>query len=208
MVNAMWLLISVVVYSGIWIFLKKKIKNEKFQEKFKNGNIKQIAIITLLCLPLSFSGTVVSVLGSGQGKNVISFFSLYQKAENNAFSIFGGGFQQAGNSAQTCIGITGYQQSENDAAVFAGISGYQQAGNNAALGVGITGYQKAGNDALMVAGVAGYQQTGLDVVTLMGITGYQQAGNSALTGLGITGCQKVPNKTRSFVVWSKLKKHE
>jgi len=157
--------------------------------------LKIAALIALLCVPFNICGDVFTVLGNAEGRNVYSVFSLYQKAEidafaavgvyqeakQNAMTVTGLAFQKAGCDALMLIGVPLYQRAGGDANNLIGLSVYQRADGTASTFFGITGYQKAGKAAGMVAGLTGYQRAGIEAGVLLGVALYQKVGKKMLT---------------------------
>lgn len=171
MENILLFVLTVVIYSFFWLTI------EDYNLGFGLARqVKRIALVALLALPLNIGGNVFTIAGNATAeKNVYSLFSFYQKAEQNAV---------------TLVGLTGYQK----------------AGRDAVIGTGLVGYQKAGQDAITGIGIAGYQQAGQDAITGIGLTGYQEAKSGAKADIAIALYQRVGEKTRAFGAFSRLTK--
>lgn len=170
------------------------------------STLKAAGLLSVLCLPVNINGNVFTVIGNAESeKSVWSVCSLYQKAEENAVTVFGlAGYQQAEKDAVTFIGLAGYQLAREDTITVGGLAGYQQAGKIAGVGFGLAGYQQARISAMNFIGLAGYQQAGMDAWIFIGLVGYQHAGEEVMTSIGMAGYQQVPGKTRLFGAFSKL----
>ena len=154
MENILLFAITAGTYSFVWFFFTDPAHWTK--------HIKRIALIALLVLPLNINGNVFTIAGNATAeKSVYSVLSLYQRAEQDAVTLFGlAGYQQAGHSAETGIGLVVYQQAGQNAGVGIGIVGYQQPGQNAGVGIGLVGYQQAGHIAETGIAIALYQRVG------------------------------------------------
>lgn len=134
MENILLFVLTVFLYSAIWIWLSPPGSFGKY--------VKRVALIALLSVPININGRVFTVIGNAAGeKSVFSVFSLYQRADGDAVTFLGlSGYQRAGNNAVTGAGISGYQRAGNEAVTILGLSGYQRAGNAQTI-VGIAFYQ-------------------------------------------------------------------
>ncbi len=165
--------------------------------------VKRIALIALLALPINIGGNVFTIAGNAVAeKSIYSIFSFYQKAGQDAFTVMGFPYQKAGRNAVTIFGIP-YQEAEQNAATFCGLA-HQKASSNAITIFGLA-YQQAGRDAVMVVGLA-YQQAKRDADVLFGLAVYQRAENSAGVPIAIALYQRVGEKTRAFGAFSTLAK--
>ncbi len=94
---------TTLVYLGVWCWMKKPNGLAEYA--------KRAGIIALLCAPFNINGHIFTVLGNAVSeKNNIALCSLYQKAGQNVITIGLSGYQSAGQSAQTIIGLTLYQK--------------------------------------------------------------------------------------------------
>ncbi|KKT82204.1 MAG: hypothetical protein A3B99_03545 [Candidatus Yanofskybacteria bacterium RIFCSPHIGHO2_02_FULL_44_12b] len=191
---------------------------------------KKWALISLLFLPLNINGNVLTVFGSGvSDKDFYSAFSVYQRANNDVVSIFGGLWQESGRDVEVLAGLVGYQKAGRNASLMLGISGYQKAGDiafqmfginafqegfNSLLGGGISGYQKSYGDigyrnlgSAVWLGLVGHQRGNLAGCTL-GIVGFQNTNQRASTGAAVALYQRAGTSARSFAVFSQLKSPE
>ncbi len=102
MENLALFVLTTILYYAIWSTL---INNANTATDFKEES-KSLAVIALLCLPLNINGNVFTVFGNASSsKNIYSVFSIYEKAEVDAFSVFGGLQQKAGHDAAVIIGF-------------------------------------------------------------------------------------------------------
>ena len=189
MTNMVLFEVTVIFYFLVWTVstsLGPRVIKPLRQE------FKGLAVIALLCLPLSINGNVFTVLGNAKSdKSIFSLFSIYQKAERDAVSVFGSLAQFAGNDAGVLVGIVGWQEAGNNAILGIGLAGYQKAEkSSASMGVGLAGRQKAGIDAVLVLGGVGFQESRRDAATLMGINGYQTGDRAAVGFILISGYQE------------------
>lgn len=188
--------------------------------------LKRFTLFALLCLPININDRVFTVFGNAEGKNGVysvlsfyqksecgetfSFFNIlgYQKAEEEAFVVFGISAYQRGKDSALGFGVSAYQVSDNTCVLFGGISGYQTGKKNITNVVTLSGYQRA-EVILSVIGIGGYQRADNSTQHGVGLVGCQKSGMSASIGAGMCGYQRVANKQgqsldRSFAVWSKL----
>lgn len=182
---------------------------------------KHLGIFALLCLPFNINGNAFTVLGNVHStgvKNAYSVFSIYQNAENTAFSlvpifqkaghvagsIFGPLYQKAGDAALTGLSISLYQEAGHDAVILGGVSAYQKA-NKAIVGAGISAYQKANQTAALIVGISGIQiAEAKDTIVAFGISGFQKAKILAALGLGFGGYQygsELATTTIGLTIW-------
>lgn len=152
MENIILFAVSVLLYSALWFWFSRP--------KFGAECAKRITLIAVLCIPFNINGNVITVIGNATAeRSIFSFFSLYQKAGNNAVTGVGlTAYQQAGRHAITVLGLAAYQQAGRDTVTAVGLVGYQRAGNDAAIGIGLAGYQRADNKAIVRAGLVFYQK--------------------------------------------------
>ncbi|MDD5290182.1 MAG: hypothetical protein PHT40_03240 [Patescibacteria group bacterium] len=180
--NFFWFLLSTIVFSGIW-YLIKKPKGKKL--------LKSVVIISLLSVPYNINNTIITPLGSGQGKNIFSLFSLYQRADKTSYSMLGGIYQRSNECSFAIFNLFGYQKADSgDVGTVFGLPAYQEASNDAETFIGLVGYQKAGSNAKVDCG----------------LIGYQSAGKSVKTDISLAIYQTIPGKTRWFGIFSGLKK--
>jgi len=214
-VNILLFLVSTIVYFTLWCIVTNK------PQKSIRQRLKELAIVALLCLPLNINGSVFTVLGNIESsKNVFSLFSVYQRAENDAHSLFGSIVQEAGHDASVLVGLTGYQKAGNEASILVGVAGYQEAKNISGVLLGVSGVQESGR-AYHIVGLVGYQKaTDLSGVLccfagiqhgnnsaglLLGLVIYQASQKESATYLSMALYQKVREQDRSFAIWSQLK---
>ena len=139
MENIFLFVLTVVTYFSVWNFIKFTSKPDGVAKY-----LKRIALIALLALPININGNVYTVAGNATAKeNVISLFSLYQRAGKNAITILGPSYQQAGQDAVTIIGLS-YQRAGEDAVTGVGFMAYQQASYMAKVPIAIALYQRVG----------------------------------------------------------------
>lgn len=191
MTNLCLYILTTTVYLGAWCAWSEYTR-KKFSARLM---LKMVAWVLVLCLPLNINGNIFTVLGNAVSeKSVYSICSLYQKAEQNAFSIIGiGGVQKANKGeALICLGITLSQEAGKEAATCLGITLCQEAGQGAVTAVGIVGFQKAKNCSVLI-GLAGYQTAELFTMVVCGLAGYQDSGMDADTFCGLVLCQKSKN---------------
>jgi hypothetical protein len=143
MVNIILFVISVSLYYVAYNLARRFLL---YNPMTVTKNMKVLAIITLLCIPLNVNGNIFTVLGNAHGRNVISILSFYQKAEQDIFSISGFlNYQDAGNDAVILVGFPTIQKSKDESILMAGISGYQRSNNLSTTILGFSIYQKAGD---------------------------------------------------------------
>ncbi|OGD25618.1 hypothetical protein A2819_02605 [Candidatus Azambacteria bacterium RIFCSPHIGHO2_01_FULL_40_24] len=138
MENILLFAFTVAIYSFVWFFFTDPIGWKK--------QVKRMALVALLALPFNIDGNVFTIAGNATAeKSVYSVLSLYQRAEQNAVTLFGlAGYQKAGQDVETGIGLAGYQQAGRNATTFVGLAGYQQAGRDAQAIIAIALYQRVG----------------------------------------------------------------
>jgi len=138
--NTLLFIATVVIYSWVWF-----MTTEPSQGVFRAKTIKCVALVALLALPVNINGNVFTIAGNVTAeKSVYSVFSLYQKAEYTAVTVFGlAGYQKAGGIVVTGLGLAGYQEAGYTLTVF-GLAGYQRAWNRAEAGVAVVFYQRVG----------------------------------------------------------------
>ncbi len=210
---------NVTLFFLIWFFV---ITPEKFQSLAYY--IKGLAIVALLCMPLNINGTVITVLGSAQAKNVISVFSVHQDAEDKAFALVGSGYQRAGKSATTLFGFSVYQmadktnmlagasfcqKSKSGATVWVGFSGHQEASEGSATTfIGFSGFQKASKDANMFAGVSLCQKAKQSVFLAIGFSVFQKGRTEAGILAGLVLYQEAGTMASSTLAIAVIQKNE
>jgi len=138
MENILLFALTVVIYSFVWFLFTNPVAWTEY--------IKPIALVALIALPFNIGGNVFTIAGNATAeKSVYSVLSLYQRAEQDAVTLFGlAGYQKAGHDVETSIGLAGYQQAGRDATTFVGLAGYQQAGRDAQAIIAIALYQRVG----------------------------------------------------------------
>lgn len=158
----------------------------------------RIGILALLSAPFNIGGDVWTVFGNAESeKNMYSLFSFYQRAGQNAVTIFGLSYQEAGRNAWTVIGAS-VQKAKEDALVCIGGAVYQKAANYAVTFVGVAFLQDAGEAAGMFLGVAFWQNAGSSASAIWGLAFYQ-----SLTGVSPEGLHGAP-KSRAFGVHKEI----
>lgn len=184
--------------------------------------LKSFGVVALLCLPLNINGNVFTFFGNvhNQGvKNVYSVWSLYQTAENDAFSMIGTAYQKAGRDATVILVGSVYQEAGRDALVGIGLSGFQKAGHDANVAGGIVFRQTSANNSLVFMGVSLVQKAGECACSIIGVNLIQN-GKQAGVGLGLSVYQhgsettetyvsmalyqRAGNQVRNFAVWSQM----
>lgn len=211
-------LVLFVVTTLVYWFVYEIYINYPINKKI----LQRLGITVLLCLPLNINGNVFTVLGNvdSQGvKNIYSVLSLYQSAENDAYSLLGSLYQKAGRNAATMCVASAYQEAGHDAVVGIGASGYQNAGQDAIVFLGASVRQASGRSSTIVVGVSGIQdakdvsstlvginliQRGKIVGVGLGLSIYQHGLESADTYISMALYQRAGDRVRNFAVWSQL----
>jgi len=154
-------------------------------------NMKYLAVIALLALPVNNNGHVFTVFGNAVGeKGVYSIAPFYQKSDGDVVAVL--------------APLTYQESSKGNAFAIVGIPSYQSAKESTGLFVGIAPYQKSANGRPGVLfGIAGRQE-GRSVFVGFGLGGYQKATIEAQSFLSLVFFQRVGEKTRSFAVFSTL----
>lgn len=191
MKNIALFFVTVFGYFGLWWYLGGAPEET-------SGYLLRIGVLALLSAPFNISGTVWTVLGNAESeKNIYSLFSFYQRAGQDAVTIFGLSYQEAGRNAVTVIGAT-VQNAGQDAWVLVGGAVYQKSAHCAVTIAGIAFLQNAGEEAGMAFGVAFWQNAGQTAVVVWGLAFYQ-----SLTGVSPGGLHGAP-KSRTFGVLKRL----
>ncbi|OGM99226.1 MAG: hypothetical protein A2915_02850 [Candidatus Yanofskybacteria bacterium RIFCSPLOWO2_01_FULL_41_34] len=210
--------LTTILHFIIWLIFSMRGLHVKRKPKYA----KEFAIVALLCLPLNINGNVFTVLGNASSSNnIYSIFSLYQKADQDAFSLLGGIYQEAGYDATTFLGFEVYQKAGHDNVLVIGLSGYQKAENKNLLGIGISvfqnskkesgsimgliGYQKSNDIALALCCFVGKQDSGQQSGLAMGLIGYQNSKKYSSTVFSMALYQRAGGKDSAFAMWSSIK---
>lgn len=197
MKNIVLFVITVLGYLSLCLFLK-----DYWGYLGSFGAWEYVAIIgtlMLLCAPFNIDGNVWTVLGNAESEgSIFSFFSLYQRAKQDAVTIFGLSYQKAGRSADTGIGAS-VQNAGEAAGIVIGVGVYQKSTKEAGVLLGVALLQDAGDEASMLIGVAFWQNAGQTAVAVLGLAFYQ-----SLTGVSPEGGLYDAPKSRTFGVYKKL----
>lgn len=232
MENITLFVITVFAYYVVWFLWESR---ERWTERIAlSKEVKRIALVMLLALPININGDVFTIAGNAVAeKSVLSLFSVYQWAGNNALSLVNIGYQKSGYNSAAIIGFNyqesghnslsqmeiGFQKANNDAINGVGVVyqqalrdtstffsiAYQRAGEDATIFTGLPIYQTAGNIAVAIVAFAPYQKAKL-AITLVGLAGYQESDKSAKVPLALALYQRVGEKTRVFAAFSSLTK--
>ena len=182
MTNLWLFVVTVAAYFSVSFFIVRPQNTNELLRRFFT--------IALLCMPFNIlNNTVFTVFGNAVGENVMSVASVYQRAENMAFSVFG----------------SAYQVSDKESAyVLLGLSAYQKAEKSARILLGGVVYQKAKYSETMFG--ASIYQTGEYAATCIGINICQNVKYGALTVFGISVIQRIPSRTKAMAVLSQVGK--
>ena len=138
------------------------------------------------------SGRVYSLWGGFSDGDIRSLLSVFQIAEENAFSLISFNFyQRARKNAVSGIGINFFQRAWENASIVAGISVFQHANEEAKQHVGVNLFQKAGGLATFSFGLVGIQ-SGNKVEHGIGASLIQLGREKAELEMGVCFFQKAP----------------